>query len=141
MKNNVKIVLSALIVVAVVSMLFMVIPITDAFVISYIFILLGICGVAGSLCVFGKGNNKSPQGFAYISSTITYIVVSLIFSVIACVVVLSLKWTLIIHVGILAVFVISIIALSTGNEYINKLYQVSSEKSEKFQKEKQNYWK
>lgn len=141
MKNNIKIILSAVIVAAVVSMLFMVIPVTDAFVISYIFTLLGICGVAGSLCVFGKGSNKAPQGFAYISSAITYVVVSLIFSVIACVVVLSLKWTLVIHVGILAVFVIRIIALSSGNEYISKLDEISNEKSKEFQKEKQNYWK
>ena len=141
MKNNIKVILSAVIVVAVVSMLFMVIPVTDAFVISYIFILFGICGVAGSLCVFGKGNNKSPQGFAYISSAITYIVVSLIFSVIASVLVLSFKWTLVIHVGILAVFVIRSIALSSGNKHISNLDDISTEKSKEFQKEKQNYWK
>ena len=86
-------------------------------------------------------DNKAPQGFAYISSAVTYVIVSLIFSVIACIVVLSLKWTLVIHVGILAVFVIRIIALSSSNEYISKLDEVSNEKSKEFQKEKQNYWK
>ena len=141
MKNNIKIILSAVIVAVVVSLLFMVVPVTDAFVISYVFTLIGICGVAGSLCIFGKGSNKAPQGFAYISSAVTYITVSLIFSVIACVVVLSLKWTLVIHIGILAVFVIRIIALSSGNEYINNLDEESNKKSKEFQKEKQNYWK
>ena len=141
MKNNIKIISSAVIVAVVLSLLFMVVPVTDAFVISYVFALIGICGVAGSLCVFGKGNNKAPQGFAYISSAITYVIVSLIFSVIDCIVVLSLKWTLVIHIGILAVFVIRIIALSSSNEYIGKLDEVSNEKSKEFQKEKQNYWK
>ena len=140
MKNNIKIILSDVIVAVVVSLLFMVVPVTDAFVISYVFTLIGICGVAGSLCIFGKGRNKAPQGFAYISSAVTYITVSLIFSVIACVVVLSLKWALVIHIGILAVFVIRIIALSSGNEYINNLDEESNKKSKEFQKEKQNYW-
>lgn len=141
MKNNIKIISSAVIVASVVSLLFMVVPVTDAFVISYVFTLIGICGVAGSLCVFAKRNNKAPQGFAYISSAITYVIVSLFFSVIACIVVLSLKWTLVIHIGILAVFVIRIIALSSSNEYISKLDEVSNEKSKEFQKEKQKYWK
>ena len=141
MKNNIKIISSAVIVAAVVSLLFMVVPVTDAFVISYVFTLIGICGVAGSLCVFGKGSNEAPQGFAYISSAIIYVVVSLIFSVVACIVALSLKWTLVIHIGILAVFIIRIIALSSSNEYISKLDEVSNEKSKEFQKEKQNYWK
>lgn len=141
MKNNIKIILSAVIIAAVVSLLFLVVPVTDAFVISYVFTLIGTCGVAGSLCIFGKGSNKAPQGFAYISSAVTYVTVSLIFSVIACVVVLSLKWTLVIHIGILAVFVIRIIALSSGNEYINNLDEESNKKSKEFQKEKQNYWK
>ena len=141
MKNNIKIISSAVIVVAVVSLLFMVVPVTDAFVISYVFTLIGICGVTGSLCIFGKGSNKAPQGFTYISSAVTYVIISLIFSVVACIVVLSLKWTLVIHIGILAAFVIRIIALSSSNEYISKLDEVSNEKSKEFQKEKQNYWK
>ena len=141
MKNNIKIISSAVIVAAVVSLLFMVVPVTDAFVISYIFTLIGIAGVAVSLSIFGKGSNKAPQGFAYISSAVTYIIVSLIFSIIACVVVLSLKWTILIHVAILAVFVIRVIALSSGNEHISKLDEISNEKSKEFQKEKQNYWK
>ena len=141
MKNKIRIISSALIVAVVVSLLFMVVPVTDAFVISYVFTLLGICGVAVSLCVFGKGSNKAPQGFAYISSAVTYVIVSLIFSVIACVVVLSLKWTILIHVAILAVFVIRVIALSAGNEHISKLDEVSNAKSKEFQKEKENYWK
>lgn len=141
MKNNIKIISSAVIVAAVVSLLFMVVPITDAFIISYVFTLIGICGVAGSLCVFGKGSNEAPQGFAYISSAITYVVVSLIFSVIACIVVLSLKWTLVIHIGILAVFVIRVIVLSSSNDHISKLDKISNKKNKEFQKEKQSYWK
>ena len=141
MKNNFKIILSAVIVAAVATSLFLVVPVTDAFVVSYIFTLIGVCGVAGSLCIFGKGSDKAPQELAYISSAVTYIVVSLIFSVIAYIVNLSLTWTLVIHFAILAVFVIRVIALSSGNEYISKLDEESNEKSKKFQKEKENYWK
>lgn len=141
MKNNIKIISSAVIVAIVVSLLFMVVPVTDAFIISYIFTLISICGVAITLCLFGKGNNKAPQGFAYVSSAVTYVVVGLIFSVIACIFALSLKWTLVIHVAILAVFVIRIIAISSSNEYISDLDEESNKKSKEFQKEKQNYWK
>lgn len=141
MKNNVKIISSALIVAVVVSLLFMVVPVTNAFVISYVFTLVSILGITASLCMFGKGNDKAPQGYAYITSAVSYAIVGLIFSIIACVVIISLKWTLIIHIAILAVFVIRVIALSSGNEYISKLDEVSNEKSKEFQKEKENYWK
>lgn len=141
MKNNIKIILSALIVAVVVSLLFMVVPVTNAFVISYVFTLVSILGITASLCMFGKGNDKVPQGYAYITSAMSYAIVSLIFSIIACVVIISLKWTLIIHIAILAVFVIRVIALSSGNEYISKLDEVSNEKNKEFQKEKENYWK
>ena len=141
MKNNTKIILSAVIVATAVSLLFLVIPITEAFVTSYIFTLIGIFAVTGCLCAFGKGSNKAPQGFAYISSAVSYIVINFIFSVIACIMELSLEWTLVIHFIILAIFVIRTIAISSGNKHISDLDKISNEKSKDFQKEKQNYWK
>lgn len=122
--------------VVVALLLFMVVPVTNAFVISYVFTLVGILGIAASLCMFGKGNDKAPQGYAYITFAVSYAVVSLIFSIIACVVIISLKWTLTIHIAILAVFVIRIIALFSGNEYISTLDEISNEKTKNFGKKK-----
>ena len=139
MKNNTKVILSGIIVATVVSLLFLVVPITDAFITSYIFTLIGIICTCATLCVFKK--DKVPQSFSYISSAISYITASIIFSIIACIFNLSLKWTLVIHVVILAIFTIRIIALSSANKHITQLDETASKKSAEFQKEKQNYWK
>ena len=139
MKNNVKIILGGVIVAVVASLLFLVIPITDAFIISYIFTLIGIICTCATLCAFKK--DKVPQSFAYISSATSYISVSVIFSIIACIFNLSLNWTLVVHVVILAVFAIRILALSSANKHITQLDEIANKKSAEFQKEKQNYWK
>ena len=54
MNHNSKIVASALISAIVVSLLFFIVPISTAFIISYIFALIAIIGIALSLCAFGK---------------------------------------------------------------------------------------
>ncbi len=141
MNNNVKIILSAVIAALVVSLLFLVVPVTSTFVASYIFALLAISLIAVSLCIYGKGNNKSPQGFGYINVAVIYAVVSTIFSVIACVIPLDIRWTIVVHAGILAVFVIVAVALSSGNQHIVKLDEQTEEKHKEFEKEKNTYWK
>lgn len=141
MSNNGKVIISAVIMAVVVSLLFLVVPITDEFVVSYIFTLIAIGGIALSLCVFGKSETtKAPQGHAFIYTAVVYAIVSVIFSVIACVVPLSVLWTLVIHVAILAVFVIRTIAITGGSEYINEIDKKAEEKHKEFQKEKESYW-
>lgn len=141
MNNNVKIILSAVIAALVVSLLFLVVPVTSTFIASYIFALLAISLIAVSLCIYGKGNNKPPQGFGYINVAVIYAVVSTIFSVIACIIPLDIRWTVVVHVGILAVFVIIAVALSSGNQHIVKLDNQAEEKHKEFEKEKNTYWK
>lgn len=141
MNNNVKIILSAVIAALVVSLLFLVVPVTSTFIASYIFALLAISLIAVSLCIYGKGSNKAPQGFGYINVAVIYAVVSTIFSVIACVIPLDIRWTVVVHAGILAVFVIVAVALSSGNQHIVKLDKQAEEKHKEFEKEKNTYWK
>ena len=141
MNNKIKIILSAVIAALAVSLLFLVVPVTDTFICSYVFTLIAIGGIAASLCIYGKGNNKSPQGFGYISAAGIYAVISVIFSIIACIFTLTVLWTLVIHVGILAVFAIITIALSSGNQHIAKLDNQSAEKRKEFEKQKSTYWK
>ena len=95
-----------------------------------------------SLCMFGKGETtKAPQGHAFIYTAVLYSILSLIFSVIACLSSLSVLWAIIIHSAILAVFVIRAITLTAGSEYINKVEQRAEQKHAEFKKEKADYWK
>ncbi len=49
MNNNIKIIASGIIAAVVVSLLYAVVPLTEAFVISHIFALITIGGICGSL--------------------------------------------------------------------------------------------
>lgn len=144
MNNNIRIVLSSVIAAAVVSLLYLIVPITDTFVVSHIFSLIAISGIAVSLCVFGKGNNKAPQGFAYIYTAVTYAIVSTVVSIIACIIAYYKHFpvviTVVVHIAILALFAIRAIALNSGNEYIEKIDIQAEEKHKDFEKEKATYW-
>lgn len=142
--NNIKIILCSIISAVIVSLLYLVVPVTDTFVVSHIFSLIAIGSIAVSLYVYGKGNNKAPQAFAYIHTAVTYAVISTVISVIACIIVyykhFPVAITIVIHIAVLAVFVIRAIALSAGNEYIEKIDTKTEEKHKEFEKEKETYW-
>ena len=140
MDNVKRIVLSSIIVAIVISLLFIVVPITEQFIVSYIFALIAIIGIATSLILFDKGKIKPPQGTAFIYVAVIYAIISVIFSVIACISRLSINWTLIIHIVIFAIPLLVTIALSSGNEYINKVEESAKIKHEKFKEEKKKYW-
>ncbi len=144
MNNNGRIVLASVIAAVAVSLLYLIVPITGTFIVSHIFSLIAISSIAVSLSVFGKGNNKAPQGFAYIHTAVTYAIVSTIVSVIACIVVYYIPFpvaiTLVVHIIILAVFAIRTIALNSGNEYIEKIDVQAEDKHKEFEKEKATYW-
>lgn len=141
MTNNVKIIFSAFIMAIIVSMLLLVVPITGVFITSYIFTLIAIIGIVASLVTFGKyETTKAPQGHAFIYTTVIYSIFNVIFSVIACMVNLSILWTIVIHTTILGIFVIIIIAISSGSDYINKVNKVAEEKHKEFIDEKKTYW-
>ena len=142
MNHNSKIIASALISVIVISSLFFVVPITAAFIISYAFALIAIACIVLSLCMFGKKETtKAPQGHSFVYTAVVYSIVSVIFSIISCVADLSAAWTVVPHIAILAFFIIRIIALTAGSQYINKVGEKVEIKHKDFQKEKENYWK
>lgn len=140
MSRNGKIILSAVIAIAAVSMLFAVVPINETFIVSYIFADIAICFVAGTVYSYGKGNSKAAAGLSYICTSVIYAAISVIFSVIACIVSLTLKWTLTVHIILLAAFVIRIVASSAGSDYVNELDKKAEMKHNEFLKEKKDYW-
>lgn len=140
--NN-KINLIGLIVIGLISLLFFIIPITPAFVISYIFIIVAIIILMRTFTTFGKGNNGVPQSYANIQIACGYVVATLIFSLFAYLLLsYSILWTTIIHIAILGVFAIIFLTIGAGNDYISKLdNQEPTEERKKFVEEKKNYWK
>ena len=140
MSRNGKIILSAIIAIAAVSMLFAVVPINETFIVSYIFADIAICFVAGTVYAYGKGSAKAAAGLSYIYTSVIYAALSVIFSLIACIVSLPLKWTLTVHIMLLAVFAIRIIASSAGSDYVNELDKKAEEKHNEFVNEKKDYW-
>lgn len=140
--NN-KINLIGLIVIGLISLLFFIIPITPAFVISYIFIIIAIIILMRTFTTFGKGNNGVPQSYANIQIACGYVVATLIFSLFAYLLLsYSILWTTIIHIAILGVFAIIFLTIGAGNDYISKLdNQEPTEERKKFVEEKKNYWK
>ena len=141
MNRNGKIILSAVVAIAVISTLFAVVPTNGTFITSYVFEVIAICGIAGTVCVYGKGSSKAVAGLSYIYTSIVYAAVSTIFSVIACLVPLAALWTLVVHIILLAVFAIRMITSSAGSDYVNDVDRRNEEKHNKFLNEKKDYWK
>lgn len=140
--NN-KINLIELIVIGLISLLFFIIPITPAFIISYIFTIIAIVILMRTFVAFGKENNGVVQSYTNIQIACGYLVATLIFSFINCIFLsFNVLWTVIIHLAILGIFGILFLTIGAGNEYISKLdNQELTEKRKKFIEEKKNYWK
>ena len=141
MNRNGKIILSAVVAIAAISTLFAVVPTSGTFITSYVFAVIAVCGIAGTVCVYGKGSSKAVAGLSYIYTSIVYAVVSTIFSVIACLVPLAWIWTLVVHIILIAIFAIRMITLSVGSDYVNDVDKRNAEKHNKFLNEKKDYWK
>lgn len=141
MSRSGKIILSAVVAIAAVSTLFAVVPANGTFIISYVFAVIAICGIAGTVCVYGKGKSKAASGLSYIYTSIIYAVLNVIFSVVACLIPLSVLWTLVVHIILLAVFAIRIITSSAGSDYVNEVDKRNEVKHKVFLNEKEKYWK
>lgn len=141
MKNRINLI--GLITIVLISLLYFVIPITPAFIISYIFTIIAIVILMRTFATFGKGNNGIPQSYANIQIACRYLVSTLIFSLFAYIFLsFSILWTLIIHIAILGVFGIVFLVIGTGNENISELdNQEPTEERKKFVEQKKNYWK
>ena len=131
MSRNGKIILSAVVAIAAVSMLFAVVPINETFIVSYIFADIAICFVAGTVYAYGKGSAKAAAGLSYIYTSVIYAALSLIFSLIACIVSLPFKWTLTVHIILLAVFKAAELMLLLGKPDFRLLF-LGSELVERF---------
>lgn len=140
--NN-KINLIGLIAIGLISLLFFILPITPAFVISYIFTIIAIVIFIRTFVNFGKGNNGVPQSYAKVYIICGYVIAVLIFSLLAYILFsYSILWTTIIHIAILGIFGIIFLMIGAGNEYISKLdNQEPTGERKKFVEEKKNYWK
>ena len=141
MKNRMNLI--GLIAICLISLLFFILPITPAFVISYIFTIIAIIIFMRTFANFGKGSNGIPQSYANIYITCSYVIAVLIFSLLAYILFsYSILWTTIIHIAILGVFCIVFLTIGAGNEYISKLdNQEPAEERKKFEEDKKNYWK
>lgn len=139
--NN-KINLIGLIAIGLISLLYFIIPITPAFIISYIFTIIAIVILMRTFKTFGKESNGVPQSYANIYITCGYVIACLIFSLFAYLLLsFNILWTIIIHIAILGVFGIFFFIIGTGNDYISKLdNQDPTEERKKFVEEKKNYW-
>ena len=141
MNRNGKIILSAVVAIAAISTLFAVVPTSGTFITSYVFAVIAICGIASTIFVYGKGNSKAVAGLSYIYTSIVYAILSVFFSIIACLVPLSIIWTLVVHIILLAVFTIRIITSNIGSDYVNEIDKRNEEKHNNFLNEKEDYWK
>ena len=141
MSRNSKIILSAVVAIAAISTLFAVVPTNGTFITSYVFAVIAICGIAGTVCVYGKGKSKAAGGLSYIYTSIVYAVLNVIFSVVACLIPLPTLWTLVVHIILFAVFAIRIITSSAGSDYTNEIDKRNEEKHKAFLNEKEKYWK
>lgn len=141
MNRNGKIILSAVVAIAAVSTLFAVVPANGTFITSYVFAVIAICVIAGTVCIYGKGSSKAVAGLSYIYTSIVYAAVSTIFSVVACLVPLAALWTLVVHIILIAVFSVRIITSSAGSDYVNEVDKRNEVKHKAFLNEKKDYWK
>ena len=141
MSRSGKIILSAVVAIAAVSTLFAVVPASGTFITSYVFAVIAICGIAGTVCVYGKGTSKAVAGLSYIYTSVVYAVLNVIFSVVACLIPLPTLWTLVVHIILLAVFAIRIITSSAGSDYVNEVDKRNEVKHKVFLNEKEEYWK
>ena len=141
MSRNGKIILSAAVAIAAISTLFAVMPTNGTFITSYVFAIIAICGIASTVCVYGKGKSKAASGLSYIYTSIVYAVLNVIFSVVACLIPLPTLWTLVVHIILLAVFAIRIITSSAGSDYVNEVDKRNEAKHKAFLNEKKDYWR
>lgn len=146
MNNKMKIIVSAFLVVVVISLLWLVIPATPIWIISYIFALLATVGIAASFSVYKGKKTGVPQGHAFPVASATYAIISVLFS--AVTVGFDYNgthfpsiWYAIIHAAIFVFFIIRTIALFAGAEHIDKVGKNAEERHKELNKDKESYWK
>ncbi len=122
MNNKFRVIAIGIVLVVVISLLFLVVPVTTHFIIAYVFSLLGILGLILSTVLLAGKNLNIPQSIPLFSTAWQYLLVNLLFSLAGNFLseFLSPLWFTLIHIFILAGFVIFLIVLSGGKEYIDQ---------------------
>lgn len=138
MSRNSKVILSAIIAIAMVSTLFVVVPINGVFITSYIFAVIAICGIASTVYIYDKEN--AIIGLSYIYTSIIYAILNVMFSFVAYLIHLSVLWTFVIHIILFAIFAMRIIILSVGSDYLNNVDKKNEAKHKEFLNDKKDYW-
>ncbi|MBQ6998647.1 MAG: hypothetical protein IJN62_02545 [Clostridia bacterium] len=133
------VILTAVITAIAITMLFLVVPITGTFIVSYIFALIAI-GLVSLTLFFSKSENEITY-LANINTSVTYAVINIIISIIACLIPIATLLTFVIHFGLLSAFVIREIVTTSGGKYIDKLDKQAEEKHKAVGIEKETYWK
>ena len=146
MGSGKSVVVSAFLAAVVVSLLWLVIPPSDVWTISYIFTLIAIIGITTSFLAYTKKVTQVPQGHSFPITAVNYAKVSIPFSAIAVFLTfIELYFPTvvyaIIHAAILIYFVIRVIALFSGSGYIDKVGERAEQKHEELNQDKEDYWK
>ena len=141
--SGISVVVSALLAAVVVSLLWLVIPPSDVWTISYIFALVAIVGMATSIFLAAR---HVPQGYSFPTIAGYYAIASAVFSVIAIscdLIEVHFPPVLyaIIHIVIFACFAIFLNMLFTGSRYIEKVGERAEQKHEELNQDKKDYWK
>jgi hypothetical protein len=145
MNNTVKIIVIAALTVIAVSLLWLIIPATFVWIISYIFTIIAIIGIALSFIVYVKKATAVPQGHVFPITAVIYAIASCGLSV--AIVLLdniglhfNVKLYIIIHTIIFIFFIIRVIILLAGAEHISKVGEKAEKKHKELNKGKENYW-
>jgi hypothetical protein len=127
MNNKTRILLISIILASIVSLAFLIVPITANFIIGYVFSILGIISVAGTALIPAGENAKFPQDYAFPHVAVTYLVINILLSVIVILLEIIRIFTLpfviflVVQIALLGFFIIRIILLFSGKEHIEKV--------------------
>jgi len=145
MNNTIKIIIIAVLTAIAISLLWLIIPATSVWIISYIFAIIAITGIALSFIVYTKKATTVPQGHVFPITAVFYAIASSGLSV--AIVFLdnigihfNVKLYIIIHTIIFIFFMIRVIILLAGAEHISKTDEKAEERHKELNKDKENYW-
>jgi len=145
MNNTIKIIVIAILTAIAVSLLWLIIPITSVWIISYIFAIIAITGIALSFIIYVKKATSVPHGHVFPITAVIYGIASSGLS--AAIVLLDnigihfyVKLYIIIHSIIFIFFIIRVIILLAGTEHISKISEKAEERHKELNKDKENYW-
>ena len=148
MNNKIKVFISALLAAGVVSLLWIVIPVTPTWIISYCFMMVAILTMALSFSAYSNKTTGIPQGHAFPLTAYSYLIINVVLSAVMIGVnfdkdneCFAHQWYAVIHAVILVIFIVRVISLTSGAGHIQKVGEESEQRHKELNKDKENYWK